>query len=130
MEVVTFSNVSLLGVSPLSDTGWTQFEGLVAGAAQQTLDDGEAATIAYAVERGAVAILDERKGTRLCASRYRTLSVVSTVDVLLHPDVRQKLGEAVFIDAVFAALRDARMAVFLQLVTRDAAKHRHESPTS
>jgi predicted nucleic acid-binding protein len=96
----------------LGDTGWLHFETLVAGPAPQTLDDGEAATIAYAVERGAVAIIDEKKGTRICASRFPSLGVVSTVDVLLHPEVRRELGDAAFSDAVFAALRDARMAVF------------------
>ena len=59
-----------------------------------------------------MAIIDEKKGTRLCASRFPRLGVVSTVDVLLHPEVRHKLGDAAFSDAVFAALRDARMAVF------------------
>jgi hypothetical protein len=34
------------------------------------------------------------------------------VDVLLHPKVRESLGDEAFTDAVFAALRDARMAVF------------------
>ncbi|MBZ5579842.1 MAG: hypothetical protein LAP40_25075 [Acidobacteriia bacterium] len=96
----------------LGDSGWVHFETLVAGPAPQTLDDGEAATIAYAVERGAVAIIDEKKGTRICASRFPSLGVVSTVDVLLHPEVRRKLGDAAFTDAVFAALQYAKMAVF------------------
>ncbi len=108
-ELVSAGHVEIVA---LSDAGWLHFERLVAGPAPQTLDDGEAATIAYALERGAVAIIDEKKGTRLCASRFPRLGVVSTVDVLLHPEVRHKLGDAAFSDAVFAALRDARMAVF------------------
>lgn len=96
----------------LGDTGWKHFETLVVGHSWETLDDGEAATIAYAAERGAVAIIDERKGTRICATRFPDLGVVTTVDVLLHPEVRRKLGDTVFSDAVFAALRDAKMAVF------------------
>lgn len=96
----------------LGDTGWQHFETLVAGHAVETLDDGEAATIAYAAECGAVAIIDEKKGTRLCASRFPGLDVISTVDILLHPEVRLKLGDEAFADALFAALRDARMAVF------------------
>jgi predicted nucleic acid-binding protein len=108
-ELVAAGHVEIVA---LSDAGWLHFETLVAGPAQQTLDDGEAATIAYAVERGAVAIIDEKKGTRICASRFPGLGVVSTVDVLLHPEVRNKLGDAAFSDAVYAALRDARMAVF------------------
>lgn len=108
-DLVTSGHIEIV---TLSDTGWSHFETLVAGPAPQTLDDGEVATIAYAAEHGAVAIIDERKGTRLGASRFPSLGIVSTVDVLLHPEVRHKLGEAAFADAVFAALRDARMAVF------------------
>jgi predicted nucleic acid-binding protein len=99
-------------IVPLSDTGWQHFETLVVGHASETLDDGEAATIAYAAERGAVAIIDERKSSRICAARFPDLGVITTVDVLLHPEVRLKLGERDFADAVFAALRDAKMAVF------------------
>jgi predicted nucleic acid-binding protein len=101
-----------VGIVSLSDTGWMHFEMLVAGVAQETLDDGEAATIAYAAEHGAVAILDEKKGTRICASRFPALNSISTVDVLLHPKVRESLGDGALADAVFSALRDARMAVF------------------
>jgi len=101
-----------VNIVSLSDAGWRHFETLVAGPGPQTLDDGEAATIAYAVERGAVAIIDERRGTRICESHFPSLGIVSTVDVLLHPGIRQQLGEAPFADACFSALRDARMAVF------------------
>jgi predicted nucleic acid-binding protein len=100
-----------VAIVSLGDAGWMHFEMLVAGAAQETVDDGEAATIAYAAEHGAVAILDEKKGTRICASRFPDLNSISTVDVLLHPKVRESLGDGAFVDAVFAALRDARMAV-------------------
>jgi predicted nucleic acid-binding protein len=101
-----------IGIVSLGEAGWLHFETLVAGPAPQTLDDGEAATIAYAAERGAVAIIDERKGTRLCGSHFPELGIVTTMDVLLHPDIRRTLGEAAFAGAVFAALREARMAVF------------------
>ncbi len=101
-----------LEIVSLGDNGWLHFETLVTGPGSQTLDDGEAATIAYAAEHGAVAIIDERKGRRLCATHFPDLGLVSTVDVLLHPDVRQKLGDAGFAEAVFAALQAARMAVF------------------
>ncbi len=99
-------------VVTLSDTGWLHFESLVAGPGPETLDDGEAATIAYAVEKNAVAIIDEKKGKRLCGARFPSTQLVSTADVLLHPAVRLKLGDEAFADAVFAALQDARMAVF------------------
>jgi len=108
-ELVTAGHIEIV---TLGDEGIQHFEGLVAGAAAQTLDDGEAATIACAAERGAVAILDEKKGTRLCAARFPSVGIISTIDVLLHPEVRLNLGADAFAEAVFAALRDARMAVF------------------
>jgi predicted nucleic acid-binding protein len=108
-ELVAAGQIEIVA---LSDPGWQHFETLVAGPAQETLDDGEAATIACAADRGAVAILDEKKGTRICRLRFPNVDIISTVDVLLHPQVRLKLGEGAFVDAVFAALREARMAVF------------------
>jgi hypothetical protein len=40
------------------------------------------------------------------------MGIISTVEVLLHPKVREALGDDALAEAVFAALRDARMAVF------------------
>lgn len=87
------------------------FEDLVIGPAAATLDDGEAATIAYAVTHGHTALIDERKATRMCAERYPQLRVACTVDVLLHQDVQRHLGPDVVSEAVFRALRDGRMGV-------------------
>lgn len=96
----------------LGDVGLQHFEALVAGPASETLGDGEAATIAYALEHDAVAVLDESKATRLCGLRFPKLQLLSTVDILLHPEVRHALGEEALSDAIFTALRDARMRVF------------------
>jgi predicted nucleic acid-binding protein len=110
-ELVAAGHIEIV---PLGETGWQHFEMLVTGHAVETLDDGEAATIAYAAECGAVAIIDEKKGTRLCGSRFPGVGCISTVDVLLHPEVRLKLGEEAFAAAFFEALMGARMAVFPQ----------------
>ena len=75
------------------------------------MDDGEAATIAYAVGRGAVALIDERKARRICAERFPRLRLASTADVLLHGLVNDGLGETGRCDAIFRALRDAEMQV-------------------
>jgi predicted nucleic acid-binding protein len=107
-DIVAAGNIAIV---TLGETGWQHFEMLVAGAASETLDDGEAATIAYAAERGAVVILDEKKGTRICAARFPNIGLISTLDILLHPKVREALDDNALADAVFAALRDARMAV-------------------
>lgn len=87
------------------------YRSLVEGEAVKTLDDGEAATIAHAVGRDAVALIDERKARRICAERFPKLRLASTVDVLLHGLVTDALGETGQGDAIFRALRDAKMQV-------------------
>ena len=87
------------------------YRSLVEGEARKTLDDGEAATIAYALGRGAVALIDERKARRICAARFPELRLASTADVLLHGLVKDGLGETCQRDAIFRALRDAKMQV-------------------
>ena len=81
------------------------------GRRDATLDDGEAATIAYGVEKGAIALIDERKATRICAERYPQLVVGNSFDVLAHSAVLAALGDGATADAVFNALRLARMRV-------------------
>jgi predicted nucleic acid-binding protein len=87
------------------------FEELVIGAAAMTLDDGEAATIAYAVEHGAIAIIDERKANRICGAKFAKLRLGSTVDLFAHPAVMDALGRESLSKAVVSALRLARMRV-------------------
>ena len=87
------------------------YRSLVEGGFKETLDDGEAATIAYAVGRGAIALIDERKARRICADRFPTLRFASSVDVLCHGLVTTALGETGQRDAILRALRDARMQV-------------------
>lgn len=87
------------------------YRSLVEGRFGGTLDDGEAATIAYAVGHAGLALIDERKATRICADRFPNLLFASTVDVLLHPLVTERLGQSGQSEAIFLALRDARMHV-------------------
>lgn len=96
----------------LGAIGLGHFEGLVVGAAAETLDDGEAATLAYALERGGTVIIDERKALRICATRFAKLATASTLDILGHPEVFKALGADQLAEAVFLALQDARMRVF------------------
>lgn len=100
-----------LEVVSLGDGGWTHFERLVTGAAAETLDDGEAATIAYAIERSGVAVIDEDKATKICALRHPSLLIASSLDLFGHPMVCETLGPERLAEAVFLALRDARMRV-------------------
>lgn len=87
------------------------FESLVIGPAVDTLDDGESATIAYAVATGTVALIDEKKGRRICASRFPELVVHTTVDLLTSAHVGRTLGQSAVADAIFRALSVGRMRV-------------------
>lgn len=95
----------------LGDAGMEYFTGLVSGHAAQTLDDGEAATIAYALENGAMALIDERKANKICANRFAELPTGCTVDLLGHNDIQAALGRESLADAVFNALYYGRMRV-------------------
>lgn len=104
----------LIAIATLDEPGLLHFEGLVAGAGPETLDDGEAATIAYALATHARAFIDERKAIRLCATRYPQMNLGCTVDLLAHQAVQSALGASRQADAVHCALRDARMRVMPQ----------------
>ena len=94
----------------IGDTGMRHFANLVSGSAAETLDDGEAGTIACALEQGAVALVDERKAIRICAERFPSLGIGCTVDVLTQRHVQAALGSSLA-DVVFNALDRGRMRV-------------------
>ena len=110
-EVAALLHLKLTQVIPLAVEDEALFLSLVAGAASETLDDGEAATLACAMRLGACAVIDERKATSLAARRLKALEVYSTCDLLMGPEVRDMLGETGHADALFAALTQARMRV-------------------
>lgn len=93
----------------LGPRGLEILESLVVGSAAETLDDGEAATIAYALENGAIPIIDEHKATRICEVRFDKLVVASTMDLFAHPAVQRSIGRLELQRAVFDALQVARM---------------------
>ena len=94
----------------IGDTGMRHFANLVSGSAAETLDDGEAGTIACALEQGAVALVDERKAIRICAERFPSLGIGCTIDVLAQRHVQAAFGGSLA-DAVFNALDRGRMRV-------------------
>ena len=100
-------------VVQFGDTGMEHFSSLISGPASQTLDDGEAATIAYALEMEPhpIPLMDERKANRICAERFAHLVTGSTVDLLAQDEVWKALGRACIADAVFDALYAGRMRV-------------------
>lgn len=87
------------------------FLALVSGAGVTTLDDGEAATIAWAVAHGGIPIIDEKKGLAICQDRFPSLQLGTTTDLLAHERVRAELSVEELADAIFKALSLARMRV-------------------
>jgi predicted nucleic acid-binding protein len=109
--VLELAKAGLMVIVPLSDIQEKHFESLVIGRGVDTLDDGEAATIAYAVEAGAVALIDERKANRICRERYTALRLGCSIDLFSHNAVEAAIGAARLAKGVFSALQDARMRV-------------------
>lgn len=110
------------GITPLIAAGYVTvidlpeeaedvYLSLVAGRASQTLDDGEAATLALALHLGATALIDERKAIFIAATQYPVLTVATTTDLLLSTRVRAVLDAGQLSDALFASLIEARMRV-------------------
>ena len=107
------------GLVALRDLGLPaepHYESLISGSAQDTLDDGEAATIALAHEIGGVAMIDERKAHRICAQRYPSVAVMPSIRLLLDPSVTEILGVARQIQAIKNALEIARMRVPQEII--------------
>lgn len=114
--VLELAKAGLMVIAPLSDIQENHFESLVVGQGVDTLDDGEAATIAYAVEAGAVALIDERKAIRICRERFPALRLGCSIDLFSHDGVQAAIGATRLATGVFNALQDARTRVMPQHV--------------
>lgn len=104
-------NEGVLRVEELKGRALETLFDLVSGTIAESLDDGEAATLAFAHGSGFYAAIDEKKATRLAAVRFESLRLVTTIDILAHKSVRTSLGGELLADATFQALRLARMQV-------------------
>lgn len=94
--------------SALEGTAVVIYESLVDGRFGETLDDGEAATLAIAVQRGAIAVLDERKARRMCRTYFPEVLQGCTAEWLLGASGMSRAAQA---KAMLNALRKARMRV-------------------
>jgi len=101
----------LVSVTPLGGKAAQIYDSLVFGEAIDSLDDGEAATIACAIEQQGVALIDESKAKRICSAQHPGLTLISTVELLLTPRVEASLGKESQKLAVANALQRARMRV-------------------
>lgn len=110
--VAAFETAGLLRKMSLSDTGYATYLSLV-GAAEpsDSLDDGEAATVAHALDTDATALLDERKATRIAQVLMPSRPALCTLDLLSCPIVAAEFGAARMTELVLSALLRARMRV-------------------
>lgn len=75
------------------------------------LDDGESATIAIAIRRGMLPVIDEKKGRTEAMAHSNSVEPGWSLDLLRHPAVLSSLGEEFAKDALFLALRDNHMRI-------------------
>lgn len=94
---------------PLSDAAWLVFERLTT--ATSSLGDGEAATIALAATSGFRPVIDDVKGRKAAELLIRGIAPAWSLDVLLHPEVRNEVGVSASHDAIYNALRIGRMRI-------------------
>ena len=110
-EVEGLIHIGLVEVVQVPTSQEDLFFSLVAGSAQQTLDDGEAATLAFANAGLADAIIDEQKATDLATLRFPDLRLSTTTDLLLSVTMIEILGLSAVADSLLRALQLARMRV-------------------
>lgn len=101
----------VLSREKLGGDALTTYLDLVGAEPPDDLGDGEAATIAWAASAGAVAMLDDTKAIGVCRRRFGGVDVLTTLDLLKRVAAQRALPEAVLHDAIFDALRFARMRV-------------------
>lgn len=135
--IADWKRQKLVDLVVLSDEANVNFEALISGSAASTLDDGEAATIAHALEIDATAVIDEAKARRISAERYPHLAISSSTDLFLNPHVAAALGDAAVCEALFNALSIARMRVpaerhveVVRLLGRERVRLCHSLPAS
>ena len=76
-----------------------------------TIDDGEAATIAIAISQGYLPVIDDGKGRSLAVKYIPDKPPAWSLDLFLHPGVRDALSSEDYINALFLALSKGRMRI-------------------
>lgn len=115
-QLVELIGAGLIERVRLGAAGAATYESLIDGSALKTLDDGEAATIAYAHRNACIPVIDERKARTLCAASFPGLAVASTAELLMHKSIAAAIGAQGQADALVNTLTAARMRVPLELL--------------
>jgi predicted nucleic acid-binding protein len=97
-------------IKPAGESLETYLE-LVSAPPPGRLDDGEAATLAVALQLGATPALDEKRARRVSQSRYPGLLLSSTAALFRHASESGRIAQDQISLALFNALSLARMQV-------------------
>lgn len=95
----------------MTETCWEHFENLVSGNASTTLDDGEAATLAYCASHGTIPVIDEKKANRICKERFPQLTPLCSSELFMIAQNSGEITDTELASALFQALSKARMRV-------------------
>jgi predicted nucleic acid-binding protein len=110
-QLLELIDAGLVRRATLGVQGLPVYESMIDGSTLRTLDDGEAATIAFAQEIAGTALIDERKARTLCKTSFPHLDIASTVELLMHDTIASAIGAQGQINALMDALTKARMRV-------------------
>lgn len=95
----------------MSDHAYETYISLVSGLSTDTLDDGESAAIAIAVDGFGSVVLDDKKARRILSARFEQVTAGSSLSLLLAAATRANWTLAELRAAVSAARTVSRMAV-------------------
>jgi predicted nucleic acid-binding protein len=111
-EIAALLVSGLLQRVSMEDAARTLFRELTDGDLTAGLDDGEAATIAYAMSHAAaIPVIDEKKASAVFAQRWASRTTVDTVTLLGQADVISAFTDEQYSAAIHSALLYARMRV-------------------
>lgn len=136
-ELATWLHLGAVAEQDLLPESEETFLSLVGGPAAVTIDDGEAATIAWAITNDAAIVTDDRKAVQIAKVRFPMLTVLSTTDLLLHGRCHNAFGSAAVVDCIESALLKAFMRVpanhldqVVQLLGPDRARRCRSLPSA
>lgn len=109
--LASLAGPGLLEVAALSPQSATLFVDLLSAPGSDRLDDGEAATIAVAVEMGGVPVLDERRARRVYGARFQGLPLLCSVELFRMLEGNDPPEAIPLRELLFNALCNARMRV-------------------
>lgn len=99
-----------LTVVKMSNVEFETFLRLVGCQPPDDLGDGEAATLACADGKGG-AVIDDKKAMRIAARDFAGMPIYCSLDLFCSEAVNQCLGRSAVSDAVYEAMKLARMRV-------------------